>query len=146
MTQHPSRKKFRMFGFRGSETRAARVIGRIFALCRAGYELRGVGACRVFAESLRRAVGRFWRKTQSGRAPTARSLKLTNQDRRARFPVLKRSSDRRLIMCNSGAEITGVEGRAFLGGVVPKCHVDLVCECAPKRHTGCDSLPSKRLR
>jgi hypothetical protein len=45
----------------------------------------------VFVAEFGRAVGRFWRKRQSGRAPTARSLKLTKQDRRARFPVLKRS-------------------------------------------------------
>jgi hypothetical protein len=39
------------------------VIGRIFALCHDGCALRRIGACRVFAESLRRLVGRFCAKS-----------------------------------------------------------------------------------
>jgi len=49
--------------------RAARVTGRIFALCRAGCALRRVGACTVFAETLRRLVGRFCAKKKPGWSP-----------------------------------------------------------------------------
>src|SRR5262245_59749507 len=58
-----------------SEARAARVIGRIFALCQAGCVLRRVGACMVFAESLRRLVGRFCaKKSRGGNGPRPGSI------------------------------------------------------------------------
>lgn len=49
--------------------RAASVTGRIFAPCRAGCALWRIGACSVFAETLRWLVARFCAKKKPGRSP-----------------------------------------------------------------------------
>jgi len=54
----------------------ARVIGRIFAHCRAGCALRRIGACRVFIATLRRLVGRLWRKKHNGLCLTSPHIRI----------------------------------------------------------------------
>src|SRR5688572_28060626 len=74
-------------GGRIFEEENARVMGRIFALCRSSCALLRVGAWYVFAESLRRLVGRFCAKSSRG---VLRLYKLHARRRRPCSPVFGR--------------------------------------------------------